>query len=275
MPSSWSPPVCALLALGFAAIPPRPARADPAEAWQDAALYLFNDAHRAFQEGLAAHPAGPNARESSFGEAMTLLNVQPQTEDRVTQAAALLTRLKQANANDPVGIAAWYFLARIAQVHQARPDPERALATYDALAAAHPDALFGQLALLKSLVLRLYAPGPPAEARRRLADAESLAARFPDPAMLAEYHLVMFAAYARYRLDERAQLAHLLAADRAGITRPEQLNESLFSTAELARELGDRALAIVYYKRFLAEFPSDFRAYHVRERLAALGAPPP
>lgn len=275
MPSSWSPPVCALLALGFAAIPPRPARADPAEAWQDAALYLFNDAHRAFQEGLAAHPAGPDARELRFGEAMTLLNVQPQTAANVARAGAMLAQLKRENANDAVGIATWYFLARIAQVHQARPDLKRALAIYDALAAAHPDSLFGQLALLKSLVLRLYEPVPMAETFRRLADAESLAARFHDPALLSDYHIAMFEAYARCRRDEPRQLDHLLAADRAGIARPEQLNQVLFTIGDLARQLGRREVEIACDTRFLREFPSDSRAYEVKQRLAALGAPAP
>jgi hypothetical protein len=237
---------------------------NPAErAWEEASLLLYTPAHRSFAALNRDHATA--APETRFGEAVTLLNVQPKTSANIERAAQLLTALRSEQPTEDLGLAAAYLLARIEQIHRLQPDRTRALALYDELAAAHPDHPYGQRALLKALLLRLYEVTEPEEKHRRLRAADALAAQLTEPHLRSEYHQLMATAGVRFGMPAEWRLPHLLAADELGIVRLADRRNNLLAIAEAARAVGQRELALTYYQRFIGEALRDEkRAYALR-----------
>lgn len=251
-----------------------PARADepapgPADPWDQTAFGLFKDAHRAFAALPAADP------EARFGEAVTLLNLQPKTDANLDRAETLLRALAARGPADDLSIAARYYLARIPHVHRARPDTARALAGYRELAALGSPHPLAQRAVVLAGLLELHEPRISVEERaarhRRVAAAADALA---DSAARRDLHLVLADVALRQNLGDETVLRHLLAADEAGIARAVTLRDSWLRTAEVARRSGRPEIAVRYYRRFLEQFQSDPRRLAVEERLAALLPPP-
>lgn len=245
-----------------------PDNASPsARAWKDASLLLYTPAQRAFA-ALNRDPATAT-RETRFGEAVTLLNVQPKTAANIDRAASIFSALRAENPGDDLGIASAYLLARIEQIHRLQPDLARALALFDELAAAHPDHPDGQRAMVKALLLRLYEPTTRAEKHRRLREADALAARLDSPALRSEYHQMMATAGARFGMPDEWRLPHLLAADELGIVRLAERRNNLLAIAETARRAGEREIALRYYARFVAEALRDEKRAYAQQRYEA------
>lgn len=236
------------------------------DAWDQAALGLFKDAHRAFAE-----QADPDDRQTRLGEAVTLVNLQPKTDANLDRAAALLAAVAEAGPTDELGVDARYFLARIAQVHRFTPDIPSALRHYRELAALDSPHPLAQRAVVQIALIELFEPGLPGEEVRQRFDR--LAARgvtLTEPAVVRDFHLVMGEAAMRFRFGDDVALIHLLAADRAGIARAHTRRDTWLRIAELARRTGDDRIAADYYERFLEKFPRDARGTMIREHLAAL-----
>lgn len=234
-------------------------------AWDQTALGLFKDAHLSF----AAQPAAD--REARFGEAVTLLSLQPKTDTNLDRAASLFAALIAAKADDDLGISARYYLARIPQVHRATPDNAAALVLFrelDALNSPHPLA---QRAVVQIALIELFEPRLPAsEIRSRYDRLAARSATLTEPSALRDFHMVMGDAALRFSLGETLALDHLLAADRAGIARAITQRDTWLRIAELARRTGRTDVSKTYYSKFLDTFPRDSRRLTVKERLAAL-----
>ncbi len=238
--------------------------------WDQTALGLFQDAHRAF----AALPASD--REARFGEAVTLINLQPKTDGNLDGAAELLTEVAATDATDDLGISARYFLARIAQVHRFEPDIPTALVYYRELSTLDSSHPLAQRAVVQLALIDLFVPDlPPVDLRARYDALQVRGRSLTDPAARRDFHLVMGTVALRFDLGEDLALDHLLAADAAGVVRAGTRRDNFIRIAELARRLHRNELAATYYTRFLEDFPRDIRRLTISERLAAITAAPP
>jgi hypothetical protein len=235
-------------------------------AWSEGAQLSFADAARLFAR------AG-DSRETRFGRAVMLLNAQPKTNANVAEGRALLLALRRERPDDDAGIGALYYLARIAQFHEARPDLAGARTHFATLIAEHGEHYYGQLARLKLATLALYDAADPRPPADRLAAAEALGAPLRHPGVTRDFHLLAAEAYLRFNLSLERALAHFLAAEAAGAPVRDVVRSALFiQIGECARDLGRHDLARRFYARFLAEFPRDARGATVRARLAGLPA---
>lgn len=239
-------------------------------AWDQAAVGLFKDAHAAFAQ------QSPADRETRFGEAVTLINLQPKTDANLDHAASLLTAIAATGSTDELGISARYYLARIAQFHRASPDNAAALRIYRELSDLSSPHALAQRAVVQVALLELFEPRlAPAEIRARFDRLDARGAALTEPSAIRDFHLVMGDAALRFNLGDSPALDHLLAADRAGITRAATQRDTWIRIAELARRTGRNDVAIAYYQRFLENFLRDSRRLMITERLAALTAAQP
>ncbi len=242
--------------------------ADTPSPWDQTALGLFKDAHVAFAEQPAS--AG---REARFGEAVTLISLQPKTDANLDHAASLFEAIVAANATDDLGISSRYYLARIPQIHRATPDTAAALTGFRELAALDSPHPLAQRAVVQVALIELFEPLLSAsEVRARYDRLAQRGASLTEPSALRDFHMVMGDAALRFSLGDTLALDHLLAADRAGIARAITKRDTWLRIAELGRRTGRTEVAKTYYAKFLDTFPRDSRRLTVKERLAALPA---
>jgi hypothetical protein len=238
-----------------------------AEARRLAAQFLFNDAHAAYRRA-ELDPAA--AREARFGQALALLNVQPQTAGNIATAARLLDELEQDPGPGDLGVAARYFRARIAHLHQAPPDLEAAAQRYAALHRDHPDHPLGAQALVKLAILRLYDRSDPRDRGELIREWAVAAEKLTDSVARRDLYLVLGGAAQFFALPPETALAHLRAGYALGVEELGARASLLVIMGELARHSGQPAVAATYYRSFLAQFRRDNRVTTVRERLREL-----
>jgi hypothetical protein len=232
--------------------------------WNLTAFGLLKEAHTAF----AAQPASD--REARFGEAVTLINLQPKTDPNLDRAAVLLSAIASANATDDLGLSARYYLARIPQSHRATPDTAAALVIFRELASLDSPHPLAQRAVVQVALLELFEPRvPAADVRARFDRLAVRGATLTDPSAVRDFNMVMADAALRFKYDDSLALDHLLAADRAGIARAATRRDTWLRIAELARRSGRHDVSKTYYTRFLENFPRDARRLLVQERLSA------
>lgn len=241
-----------------------------AEARRRALQFDFNGALQLFRE---AERTGADRRAARFGEAVTLLNVQPLRASNIVRATALLDELiENGPADDDYTIAARYFRARIAYRHQSPADPAEAAERFAALYRDFPDRRLGQQAWVKLTIMRLYDPRDDTP-RGELIDAMGAEAmRFTDQAARRDLHLALGYAAMDFELPSNVVRQHLEAAWAAGLEGHGGRGNVLVSLGTLAEEQGDVAAARSYYREFLARHQRDGRAHTIAQRLAALGA---
>ncbi len=236
-------------------------------AWEQGAQLFFNEAERAFRE--PATRADAAGREARFGRAVMLLGVQPKTGANLAEARTLLSALRVEKSDDESGIAALFYLARLAQLHEAKPNLTEARARFRELAEKHPDHFFGQLARLKLAMLALYDPDSGALPAARIAEAEGWGRGITLPSLAGDFHWLMAEGILRFSTDHAPAIEHLLAMERIGTAVRDQTRSNLFVTlGELARIAGRRELADRSYRQFLEAFPRDARSGTIRRRLA-------
>lgn len=234
-------------------------------AWVEGAQLSFDRSAQAFAQ------LGPR-RDARLGRAVMLLNAQPKTEANIAEARRLFTALRNENATDEPGIAALFYLARLAQFHERAPDLAAARGHYEELVRRHDAHFLGQLARFKLVVLTLYDAADPAAPPARLAAAEGWGAGIREPSIARDFHVHIADAYLRFAGPLERALEHLLAADATGASVRDLARALLYvQIAECARELGRVEIARRFYGRFLEEFPRDARGTTIRARLAQLG----
>lgn len=243
-----------------------------ANAWHDAATFLFNDANKAFRA------AGPEAteRERALGAAISLLNVQPRTTGNLVQARKELERLSSKESNDEVAIFAQYFLARL-HAHYESPgaSPAEAKRLYRELLTNHAGNPIAEYAASALVLMELYENIQPAERATRFATLEELAPGLKTSSGRRDFHLTMGYAYIDFQTEHSNTKAmeHLIAADAEGITRWQAESEAWIAIGELAKAEGRTDTAATYYGKFLAKYKRDNRHYSIQKRLEALASP--
>ena len=269
-------PVAPLLALALATAAPVSSTGDspavqsesPPSPWHLASHGLVEKAHEVFSRKAKSEVGD---RESRFGMAVTLLNVQPKTAGNVQRAYRLLREIRNENFSDHYGISAQYFLGRIDQVHRSSPHRESARRHFTLLIERHREHPLAQLAVVKLGILDLYDPLND-DLATRFEQVEGRVGLLWDRPAKRDYHLLLAEAYDRYELSKSGSLEHLLAAERADPSIARSDPDFAVLVADLARELDEVEIAIRYYRVFMTNFPRDPRRYQVERVLEDLGA---
>jgi ABC-type glycerol-3-phosphate transport system substrate-binding protein len=240
---------------------------DLAEAWAalgnletDRAMLLF---------GQLSHSPDPAvARAGAFGEAIALLDRQPVSASQIEEVRRDLTALLSGGTDD-AGLGARFFLGRIAQIHQASPDPLEAAGEYARLVADAPGSCWAETALPRLALLQIYAldGGSPAE---RIAEAGRLLPLATTPQARSDLHVVIARAILFHRLPFTGALAHLIEADRIALLEPGDRQQVRAQIIEMLRLAGRRPEAAERIRGFLQDYPLHPLAYHFREMLASL-----
>lgn len=243
------------------------------QAYEFSARGMTREAEQIWRQLESGFAGRDELREVYFGRASNLLNIQPKSSANVETAAKLYRDVAKGNPNDEIGVASAYFLIRIDQFHRGpNPDLDRIAADFLALNALHPDRYFGQLALLKHVTISLWSDPASKPNVNGILRLESHAKDFTRPELAVIYHFLMSDAYLVRFSDPIAALRHQLARGGRLMVKEDTSADLTLKTAELCRETGDLREAAAYYREFLRLFPTNGRAWLVRERLDELGA---
>ncbi len=249
-----------------------PAAASVADGWRALDERRLEDARRIFVESVEG---GNASARTAFGLALARLNAQPRTPASLEEARRSFERIVREHPDTEEGIRSRYFLARIVQLHAYTPDPAAARTAFLALIDDHPDHVFAQLALAKVAEIELYDASLSADERlARFAALDARGTALTHWPARRDFHQVMAQSALFFGLPLPLAQRHLLASLEAGFSSPINRANVVFRAAEVAAELGDRALARRLYDEFLQVLPRDARARLARERRDALDAAP-
>ena len=249
------------MAPGLAGEPPP----ESADGWMYASLTLINEANAIFQQ-LRLH--SPDERENRFGEAATLINVQPKTTANLNTASAIFSDLVVEKNDDDIADASRYLMGRIEQIHRLDPDTSSAAAIYRNLLDDRPGSPFAQRALPKLALIVLF--DAQASGNAGLAEITSRAEKLTDSDAASDTHLMLADYYSLIGGDEANALRSLLIAESHGIKRYRFRGNVLIRIAELSNRLGLKEQAAQYYRKFLDSYERDNRRRLVQERMRAL-----
>ncbi len=207
-------------------------------------------------------------RSARLAWAAAMIGRQPSTDDNMRAAEAVLAELERGD--DDVAAEAAYLRARIYQLHLANPDDAQAAGLYAALADRFPASHWAQLGLVKMALLKLYAPlSAPPGPEERLAQAEAILGRLKEPLLRRDLHLQIGKAGVALRLPVPRFLPHLVEADRIGGVSGTAYEDLIVQIGVLSERVGNWAQARAYFQRYLAEFPTNVRAFTIEHKLAA------
>ena len=183
------------------------------DAWELSRRYQFNEADEAFSD--RDDKTSPSvAAEAHFGLATNLINRQPKSRANIERARRILEGLLAAEPESDLGIAARYFLGRIAQLHLQEPDIESAIEHFGYLVEHHPDNFWGQVAATKYGFLKLYQVMPIKERTALFIDLEKLADQLTSPYLRSNFHFMLGTAAVRFRMLTERALEHFIQAER-------------------------------------------------------------
>ncbi len=240
--------------------------------WRDAAAMLVDEANAEFRQ-LAAEESN-SSREVRFGEAITLLGVNPKTEAQIDQAAAMLGKLAEAEPADQFSIPALYYQARIEQLHRFQPDIDAAMKFYEEVRRRDPAHPLADLSLVKLAIIQLAAETDEELVRKRVPEFQALRKTLASPPARRDLNLILAEVNESRLGDKEAALENILEAQRSGIARNAMQATAFVRTAELASAVGRTDLARDYYEKFIANFPREARLKLVKDRLAELTITP-
>lgn len=210
-------------------------------------------------------------RESRLGHALTLLGDADKTAANLENCRRELIELRDEDPNDDYGIAAIYYLARIAQHYDKEPNVAAIISTYRDLLANHPGHPVAELAAPKLAMLLLYADVSSNEQDARFDEIESLLPSLTHPHNQRDTRLVLADALLRLRRNHaRAYPLINHCLEQNLILRSTRLNQYLLQAAEAARKLGLRSEAIRHCERYIETFPHDDKTDEVGRRLQRL-----
>ncbi|HEY0864932.1 MAG TPA: hypothetical protein VGD97_12575 [Lacunisphaera sp.] len=238
------------------------------DGWELTTLYRFNEAEAVFRALAAKDPS----RENRYALAISQLNRQPKSDRTVAEARALLTALvaEPAAPDDEITQAARFYLARILQLHQSKPDLVAARSAYRELSRTPGGGFWAEAASVKWATLCLYEITSWSEKAGRLAETEQEISRLTNPTLQKDLHIILADGYEKFGVSLPAALRHLEAAWALGIERGIDQGDFLARMGELARRTGDRAKARGYFAEFLKRFRRDERVYWITLKLAEL-----
>ena len=120
-------------------------------------------------------------------------------------------------------------------------------------------------------ILDLYDPTSD-DLAARFAQVEGRVGLLWDRPAKRDFHLLLAEAYDRYDLSKAKSLEHLLAAEESDPSIVQSDADFAIQVADLARELGDTVMAIVYYREFMRNFRRDPRRYQVERVIVGLSS---
>lgn len=239
-----------------------------ANAWKTASLTLVNESNAEFRELLAKDT--PDRRQLRFGEAATLINVQPKTAANLDNAVAVFQDLAEEDPNDDIAVYSRYLIGRVAQIHRLDADLELAANTYRELLRDHPQNKFAQRAVPKLAVIELFDPLRSPDDQTGALEIEAFAANLTDPLAIRDTALMLADYYTMIAPNDTKALENLLIANEQGIQRYKFRATVLVRIAELSRRTGNPDQAVDYYQMFLDEFQRDQRRTLIEERIEEL-----
>ena len=242
-----------LLAAGAAA------PADPNRAWSALANNRPQDVLRLLRRDA-------DARADRLAWAAGRIGTQPSSDANLREAEAVLAELAQGP--DELGAEAAYLRARIYQLHLTEPDFPKAATLYAELAERQPHSHWAQLGLVKLGLLKLYLlPDSSDPAADRLAPAEALLARITEPLLRRDLDLQIGQAGIALHQPLARYLPHLIAAERAGGITGTAGEDLMVQIGVLSERGGDWVRARDYFERYLAAYPTNVRAFNIRQKL--------
>ena len=209
----------------------------------------------------------PATRAEQLAWAAAQISVQPATDDHMRAAERVLEKLAQGG--DDLAAEAAYLRARIYQLHLNTPDFAQAARLYAELAGRQPGSHWAQLGLVKLGLLKLYLlPDLTDPGADRLAAAEALLPRIHEPLLRRDLELQIGQAGIVLHQPQARFLPHLIAAVEAGGITGNAREDLMVQIGVLSERAGDWARAREYFERYLAEYPTNVRAFTIREKLA-------
>lgn len=196
------------------------------------------------------------------------MGAQPASDANMREAEAVLAELERGT--DDLAAQAAYLRARIYQLHLNEPDFPKAALLYSQLAERLPQNHWAQLGLVKLGLLKLYVlPEVTDPTADRLAAAEALLPRIQEPLLRRDLDLQIGQAGVVLHQPQSRFLPHLIAADRVGGITGNAREDLIVQIGVLSERAGDLVLARKYFERYLADYPTNVRAFTIRQKLAA------
>ena len=213
--------------------------------------------------------ADSESRVERLAWAAGRMGAQPSSDANLREAEAVLAELEQGR--DDLAAEAAYLRARIYQLHLNEPDFAKAAQLYAELAARQPQSHWAQLGLVKLGLLKLYLlPDSTDPAADRLAAAEALLPRIQEPLLRRDLELQIGQAGIVLHQPQARFLPHLIAAERVGGISGTAQEDLIVQIGVLSERGGDWARAREYFERYLADYPTNVRAFTIRQKLDAL-----
>ena len=242
-----------LLAVGAAA------PAGPDRAWSALADNRPQDVLRQLRRDA-------DSRADRLAWAAARIGAQPATDANMREAEAVLAELE--SGTDELAAEAAYLRARIYQLHLNEPDFAQAAQLFAELARRRPESHWAQLGLVKLGLLKLYLlPDLTDPGSDRLAAAEALLPRIHEPLLRRDLELQIGQAGIVLHQPQARFLPHLIAAAQTGGITGTAREDLIVQIGVLSERAGDWARAREYFERYLAEYPTNVRAFTIRKKL--------
>lgn len=246
---------------------------------EEAGRFSWDTAAVAFAQAEKAAAAGsPQRIKATYGRAVVAHNRTPASAAGIAEAEALYARvIADAPTSAEAGLAT-YYLGQIAAAGDYFQDVEdlpkaRALFTKAVEGWAGQEAAsLAALALADAWAAELT----PEAMRTGCEFLEAWLAKHPDDPYAVVDWQWLGNAWQVGLGDSAKAVACFRKADALGLVPNGRQHEVLWRIARMAeRDLGDKALAIEYYRRLIVERPSSGKGWEAQQRLIALGEQPP
>jgi tetratricopeptide (TPR) repeat protein len=242
------------------------------DAWQKASRFSTQEAHEDFARALAEGIG--DERRNQLGLALTRLGLQPRTQRNIKQATEELQKLIAENPRDETGLLAKFYLARVLEMHQNSPEPEKARELYLEVLRERTGNPLLELGAARVALFDLYeAADDPVSLREAAENLRELEPLILSTGGRREFHTMVGSVLAEIGGDKAIALRHMKEASNIPSPLPQVQSHNLLVTAALAEELGDLATAREFYTRFVEQFKRDNRNYSVRYILEHLPKP--
>jgi tetratricopeptide (TPR) repeat protein len=278
------------IALGSCTRPPMAGTPEDllSSGWRHFRLEEFDEAERAFQAALAQldHPptASPTAPPASPTESrpldqrvnalygLAMVASLGHHGDQSARAADLFRQVIALDTSPTRSMAAWAALAMVRDAHlppspDTPADPAALARGYDDLLRTYPDTPAAEEAFLYRTTLLVQTLAP-ADAERAVDDLTAYLEAHPGARLRTALLTVLSSACETLHRYPDALKAAIAAVEAKEIdpTNPWQTNIlEYYRIGMMAQfDVGDFATARTYYRRFLAEYPRDQRAFNVQ-----------
>jgi tetratricopeptide (TPR) repeat protein len=176
-------------------------------------------------------------------------------------------------ADDPLHALSRLFAARVVEFYLPEPDTTAALDEYLALARLSTGNPVAEMAAARAVMLTAFADKPREERLNDLIALEELADHLTTPAGRRAFHSTLAFTLLELKGDQDRATTHFLEADKVGFTSKAIAVKVWLVAADAAARAGRREDALHFYRKMLAEYPRDPRAFLVRERMRQLEGP--